>query len=104
VKIKTDRESQGLVGSAFVSLTFDLVPDVEFKAVSGWASVDKAQIQPIAKAVAAHSRAVFIGEKVVSGVIGAAVTIEDIEAIDIPSAFRAAYQSAYDEVMQPAGA
>lgn len=102
--IKTDRESQSLICNAFVSLTSDLVPDVDFKAVSDWLLIDKALIKPVARAVAAHSRGCFKGEKAVEKLIKAAATVADIEAIDIPSAFSVAYQSAYDEVMQPAGA
>lgn len=104
VRVKTDRESQSLIGQAFVSLTSDLVPDVDFKAVSAWARVTKAQIVPIAKAVAAHSRACFAGERVVDERICAARAVADIEAIDIYAQFGAAYQLAFEEVMQPAGA
>ena len=103
VRVKTDRESQALINQAFTSLTSDLVPDVDFKAVSAWARITKAEIQSVAKAVAAHSRACFAGERVVDELVRAAATVADIDAIDIQALFSAAYQSAYDEVMQPAG-
>lgn len=103
-RVKTDRESQALINQAFTSLTSDLVPDVDFKAVSGWARITKAEIRPVATAVAAHSRACFAGERVVDELVKAADTVAAIDAIDIPALFGAAYQSAYDEVMQPAGA
>ena len=104
VRIKTDRESQGQIANAFVSLNFDLIPDTPFKAVEGWSTVTKAQILPIAKATAAHTRACFSGEKAVQGLIGAAKSADDIAAISIEKAFSAAYGAAYAEVMQPAGA
>lgn len=104
VKVKTDRESQGQITSAFVSLTNDLVPDVDFKAVNGWDTINKAQIQPVAKAVAAHSRGCFKGERKVAEQIKGASTLAEITAIDVQTAFDAVYQAAYAEVMQPAGA
>ena len=103
-QVKTDRESQGLITQAFVSLTSDLVPNVDFKAVSGWVSITKSQIVPIAKAVAAHSRACFAGERVVDELVRAAKAVADIETIDIAALFDAAYKAAYAEVMQPTGA
>lgn len=104
VRIKTDRESQALVCNAFVSLTNELVPDVEFKAVSGWVRIDTSMIRAVAKAVAAHSRAVFAAEKVVDGKIRAAATMLEVDQLDIPGAFGAAYDAALAEVLEPAGA
>ncbi|WP_395593057.1 DUF4376 domain-containing protein (plasmid) [Pseudomonas sp. B26140] len=104
IQIKTDRESQGQIANAFVSLNFDLIPDTPFKAVEGWSTVTKAQILPIAKATAAHTRACFSGEKAVQDLIGAAKSADDIAAISIEQAFSAAYVAAYAEVMQPTGA
>lgn len=102
VKVKTDRESQGQVCNAFVSLTNDLVPDVDFKAVNGWDTISKAQIQSVAKAVAAHSRGCFKGERKVTEQIEGARTLAEITAIDVQAAFDAVYQAAYAEVMTPA--
>ena len=104
VRVKTDRESQGLICNAFVSLINDLVPDVDFKAVSAWARITKEEIRPVAKAVAAHSRACFAGERAVDELVRAATTVADIDAIDIQMLFSTAYQSAYAEVIPPAGA
>lgn len=104
VKIKTDRESQGLISRAFVSLTNDLVPDIDFKAVSAWERIDKANIQPVAKAVAAHVRACFRGERVVQELIEGADTLAEILAVDVTARFDQEYAAAYADVMQPAGA
>lgn len=103
-RVKTDRESQAQVSSAFVSLNFDLIPDTDFKAVDGWGKITKEQITPIAKAVAAHTRACFTSERAVQGLIEEAGSTAAILAIDIPAAFKNAYRAAYDEVMKPAGA
>lgn len=104
MQIKTDRESQGQVGNAFVSLTNDLVPDVDFKAANGWGTINKEQIKPVAKAVAAHSRGCFRGERRVAELIDGAQTLAEIAAIDVQAAFDAVYRTAYAEVMEAAGA
>ncbi|MEG1345889.1 MAG: DUF4376 domain-containing protein, partial [Acidaminococcaceae bacterium] len=63
VRVKTDRESQGQIGDAFTSLKNELIPNVDFKAATGWVVLDLAQMTPIAKATAAHSRGCFRGER-----------------------------------------
>lgn len=99
LRVKTDRESLGQITSAFVSLMFDLIPNTDFKAVQGWAELTKEQMMPIAKATAAHTRACFRGEKIVSDAVKAAASDTDISAIDIDRDFAVAYQTAFDEVM-----
>ena len=102
--VKTDRESQAQLSSAFVTLSAGLVPDTDWKGASAWEVVNLDQIKPIAKAVAAHVRGCFRGERLVEAAIKGAQTMADIETIDIRANFAAAYEAAFAEVMQPAGA
>ncbi len=99
--ILTDRESQAQLSSAFVTLQSGLVPDTDWKAANGWEVVTLEQITPIAKAVAAHVRGCFRGERTVQTAIMAASTMAEIEAIDIRGQFDAAYAEAFAEVMAP---
>ncbi len=102
LRVKTDRESQGQLSNAYTTLKHGLIPDTDWKAANGWESVTLAQIEPIAKAVAAHVRGCFRGERQVQAAILAAVTIAEIEAIDIRADFASAYAEAFAEVMAPA--
>nr|WP_313403191.1 DUF4376 domain-containing protein [Pseudomonas sp.] len=99
LRILTDRESQAQLSSAFVTLQSGLVPDTDWKAANGWEIVTLEQITPIAKAVAAHVRGCFRGERTVQTAIKAASTMADIESINIRADFDAAYYEAFAEVM-----
>lgn len=99
--ILTDRESQAQLSSAFVTLQSGLVPDTDWKAANGWEVVTLEQITPIAKAVAAHVRGCFRGERTVQNAIMAASTLAAIDAVDIRGQFDAAYAEAFAEVMAP---
>ncbi|NNA16798.1 DUF4376 domain-containing protein [Pseudomonas lundensis] len=99
LRLLTDRESQSQLSNAFVTLKHGLIPDTDWKGSNGWQLVDLVQIEPIAKAVAAHGRGCFRGERQVQTLINEAATIADLEAIDIASLFDAAYREAYAEVM-----
>lgn len=103
LQILTDRESQAQLSSAFTTLQAGLVPDTDWKAANGWGTVDLEQIKPIATAVAAHVRGCFRGERIVETAIKQAATVAEIQAIDIPVLFGAAYKAAYEEVV-PASA
>lgn len=69
VQIKTDRESQAQLSSAFASLTGGLIPDTPWKAVEGWVRVTLDDIRPIAGAVAVHVRSCFDWEERAQGVL-----------------------------------
>lgn len=101
LRVLTDRESQSQLSNAYVTLKNGLIPDTDWKAENGWQLVDLAQIEPIARAVAAHGRGCFRGERVVQGLITAAQTVQELEVINIQERFQSAYQAAYAEVMQP---
>lgn len=102
LRVSTDRESQAQLSSIYTDLTAGLIPDTDWKAANGWKRVDLETIAPIVKAVAAHRRACFRGERLVQAVIDDAATIADIEAIDIQQHFATAYQQAFTEVMASA--
>ena len=101
LRIKTDRESQAQLANSYVTLKSGLIPDTDWKAANGWQVGGLAEIEPIAKTMAAHVRACFRGERAAEAAINAAATMADIEAISISELFGAAYQEAFDEVMPP---
>lgn len=100
IKVDTDRESQAQLSNCFVDLKHGLIPDTDWKG-SDWQLVDLEQIEPIAKAVAAHRRGCFRGERLVQAVINDAETVADLEVINISLLFSAAYQEAFAAVMTP---
>lgn len=81
-KIKTDRESQAQLSSAFTSLSGALIPDTPWKAVTGWVNVTLAQIQPIAAAVATHVRACFAAERAKADALAAQDDFGAVVAFD----------------------
>lgn len=99
MRVLTDRESQSQLSNAYVTLSNGLIPDTDWKGANGWGLVDLATIEPIAKAVAAHGRGCFRGERLVQTAINDASSMDEVEAIDIRSMFALAYQKAFDEVM-----
>lgn len=100
LRVQTDRESQAQLSNCFVDLKHGLIPDTDWKG-SDWQLVDLEQIEPIAKAVAAHRRGCFRGERLVQAVINDAETVADLEVINISLLFSAAYQKAFSAVMTP---
>lgn len=101
LRVQTDRESQAQLNSAYTTLKYSLIPDTDWKATNGWQVVNLEQMEPIARAMAAHVRGCFRGERAVSTAITSATTMAQIEAIDIQAQFMAAYQIAVAEVMTP---
>lgn len=101
LRIKTDRESQGQLANSYMNLGAGLIPDTDWKAANDWQVGGLTEIGPIAKAMAAHVRGCFRGERVVETAIKSATTMAQIEAIDIQAQFMAMYRAAYAEVMTP---
>ena len=80
VKIKTDRESQAQLSSAYSSLKNGLITDTQWKGDNGeWVLVTLTEIEPIAQAVAAHVRACFAAEKQHFESIDAITTFEGLD-------------------------
>lgn len=102
LRIATDRESQGQLKGAYADLKSGLIPDTDWKAMNGWSVATIEELEPIAKALAAHVRGCFRGERLVQTAINEAQTISDIEAIRLSEMFDQEYQAAYAEVMDAA--
>lgn len=83
VSIKTDRESQAMLSSAYSSLKNDLIQSTEWKAESGWVTVTLESIEPIAIAVAQHVSNCFLKEKLHHEAIDNISTFEQADQYDI---------------------
>lgn len=88
--VKTDRESQSQVNSAFNSLKNNLVPFIDFKGMNGWVQLSLAEVEPLAAAVAQHVQACFTNEKALHAAIDAAETIGTVLAVNIGSGWQGA--------------
>lgn len=86
--VLTDRDSQNLIQGARALSVEEPDEPVEFKASSGWITIDAATIQGIALAVGRHVRACFAAERLVSAAIdaGTITTPEQIDAAPWPQA------------------
>lgn len=92
--IDTTREAQAQVSSAFNALSSGMIQSVEWKSRLGWVTVTLAEFGLIAGMVAKHVQACFSAERAVTLDIEAAETVDDLAALDITSAFDAAYMAA----------
>lgn len=64
VPIKTDRESQAQLFSAYISLASGLIESTPWKAADGsFSLVTMAELEPVAQAIAAHVRSCFAAEQ-----------------------------------------
>lgn len=99
LRILTDRESQSQLCNAYTTVKTGLIPDTDWKCRNGWQVVTLAEIEPIAKAMAAHVRACFRAEREVATEIGGAADIDQIVALSISTRFASAYRASFDEVM-----
>lgn len=98
LRVMTDRESQSQLSTTYHDLKNGLIPDTDWKADNAWQLVSSEEIEPIARAVAAHRRGCFRGERQIRELIDAAATVEELEAINIALQFGAVYREAYAEV------
>lgn len=80
--IKTDRESQAQLSSAYTSLKNGLIPSTQWKADGTWLTVTLAEIEPIAQAVAVHVANSFNKEKAHQEAIDAITTFAEAESYD----------------------
>lgn len=93
-QIRTDRESQAQITSAFVTLSQGFVGSVSFKAANGWAEITLVQLEPIARAVSQHVQACFDAEKLISEALKTifeditkdeSVRVADLKAYQFPN-------------------
>jgi hypothetical protein len=87
--IRTDRESQALINGAKLLAEAEPAEVVDFKAASGWVSLDSATMQAIGLAVGQHVRACFRQERELHEAIDAAATVAAVQAIDITAGWPA---------------
>lgn len=82
--IKTDRESQAQLASAFTSLKNGLISDTPWKVAPGvFVPVTLDMITPIAEAVAQHVKGAFSKEQAKCAEVMAAATAEALYAYDV---------------------
>lgn len=80
-QIKTDRESQAQLSSAFTSLSGGLIENTPWKSETGWVEVTIDEIRPIAQVVARHVRECFVMEKSMQEALEALIVLGDSEAV-----------------------
>lgn len=85
--IATDRESQGMIASAYTLMQRDPARVIQWKTETGFVSVDATVMTVIADAVADHVQACFAKEAEISGLIdsGEIVSFEEIDAANWPA-------------------
>ncbi|WP_442489380.1 DUF4376 domain-containing protein [Halomonas litopenaei] len=89
-QVRTDRESQAQVNSAYTSLREGFVTTADFKGANGWVAITLEEITPIAQAVSQHVQPCFTAERRVGEQqIDAAKTLEALVAIELDAAFAA---------------
>ncbi|MDY0073748.1 MAG: DUF4376 domain-containing protein [Thauera sp.] len=81
--IKTDRESQATIASAWSVAKQDPGTVIDWKAEGGWVQVDAPTMIAIGDAVFAHVQACFSKECALAGEVEAAQSLADLRAIDI---------------------
>lgn len=88
--IKTDRESQAQLSSAYTSLKNGLIASTPWKVANGtFVPVTLEMIEPIAQAVAGHVSACFGIEETKSGEVMALETVEAVMAYDTDAGWEA---------------
>ncbi|MCF4152513.1 DUF4376 domain-containing protein [Dethiosulfovibrio sp. F2B] len=81
VTIRTDRESQAMITGAALKATSDAEYFCRWKTVQGFVTVSAAQIIAVADAVRDHVQASFDREAELVGLVDAATTADELEAI-----------------------
>lgn len=89
-QILTGRTDQAMTTQAFVTLRDGLVDAIDWKGADGWHRVTLAELEPVARAVAAHVQRCFSAERAVAEQI-AALPDDDIPAFDLAAAWDAAW-------------
>lgn len=82
-KVKTDRQSQGMLTAAWVSAQQNPGAKIDWKGPGGWQSVDKATIEIMSSAVSVHVQACFSAERLHVEKISSLKTIGEINNYNI---------------------
>ena len=85
--IDTSRASQAMISGAHAYIQAQPSATVDFKAASGWVTLDAAAVTTIALAVAGHVQSCFGVERLVEAALdaGTITTLAEIDAADWPS-------------------
>ncbi len=85
--VDTSRDSQAMITGAYAYSQANPTEAINYKAASGWVTLDAATMAVIATAVGAHVQACFAVEAQVSAEIeaGTITTIAEIDAADWPT-------------------
>lgn len=89
--IQTNREAQGQISGALMSLQGGLIKSVDWKSGDTWVTLTLDQFAPMAAAVANHVQRCFAAEKAVTDLIGAAIDVDELAGIELAAEFEAAY-------------
>jgi hypothetical protein len=80
--VDTSRESQGLITGAALQATIDDTYTCRWKTAEGFVTLDAQTVLAVAQAVRAHVQACFDREAKLAAVIGAAETLEEVQAVE----------------------
>lgn len=89
VRILTGRTDQAMTTQAYITLKFGMVAGIDWKGPEGWRRVTLTELEPVARAVAAHVQRCFSAELVVSEQIATA----DPQTFDLSAAWAAAWSA-----------
>jgi len=89
VRILTGRTDQTMTTQAFVTLQSGMVDGIDWKGPEGWRRVTLAELEPVARAVAAHVQRCFSTERVVSEQIA----VVDPQTFDLSAAWATAWSA-----------
>lgn len=89
VSIRTDRESQGMVAGAWITMQTSPALMLNWKGTNGWVQLNAASVAAIATAVSNHVQACFNSEFVHSSSLDACTTVAAVIAYDITTGWPA---------------
>lgn len=82
VAVATDRQSQAMISGAYAAAQNDVIGSFDWKADSGWVTLDKPTMIAIGAAVAAHVQACFTNEREHAEAIAALNSASAVAAYD----------------------
>ena len=82
VRIATDRDSQGMLSGALITVQRKPAALIDWKGEDGWSQINKAAIEAIADAVSTHVQACFSAERAQSEALAALTEFDAVVAFD----------------------
>lgn len=82
VRIATDRDSQGMLSGALLTVQRNPAALIDWKGEDGWSQINKAGIEAIADAVSTHVQACFSAERAQCEALDALTEFGDVIAFD----------------------